>query len=350
MTMWAQGMADAGVSARSVGEADSPLPATSHTSADPAADILVSIVIPCYRQAHLVGDAIASALAQTHPRIEVIVVDDGSPPEDDPAPIVAQYPGVRLVRKLNGGLASARNAGWRVSSGEYLVFLDGDDVLLPQAVAIGLRVFRDHPDCAFVHGLCERQTLDGRCLPTKSPWIGDFDHQETLLRGNIIRGIHSVMFRRGAFEAVDGFDERQGCGQDWECYLRLTHRFPAFGHGELVGIYRRHDRNVNSSRNAARMLADSMLVLDKQRRYIEGNAKLEAAMRDGRKVVRGVFGDALATNVVGHVRSRNWSAAWREGYVLLRHDPARLLRRSVAALARLWRRAQDRYSGRAAAR
>src|SRR5215216_7819784 len=96
---------------------------------------LVSIVIPCYRQAHLLGDAIESALSQTYPRVEVVVVDDGSP--DDPASVVARHPEVHFVQQANQGGSVARNAGLRASRGEYVVFLDGDDVLLPHAVDTG---------------------------------------------------------------------------------------------------------------------------------------------------------------------------------------------------------------------
>lgn len=302
----------------------------------------VTIVIPCYRQRDLIADAVRSASEQTHANVEVIVVDDGSPPEDDPAPVLAPFPGVRLLRKANGGVSSARNAGLRAATGEYVVFLDGDDLLLPNAVEAGLRAFREHPESALVHGLCDRRRLDGRLLEVRPPRTGFGDHYEPLLRGNFVRGLHGVMFRRSAVEAVGGFDETQRFGNDWELYLRVVRDAPAYGHGELVGTYRRHDANVNSARNAARMMTYSMIVLDKQVPRVGGDPTLRAAVGAGRDWVRGIFGDALADRVVAHVRARRWEAAWQEGRVLFRHDPTRLLRRAVRALATRWRAARGR--------
>ena len=87
------------------------------------------MVIPCFRQAHFLSEAIESVLAQDHGSVEIVVVDDGSP--DNVGEVAARYPGVKYLRRVNGGLATARNAGLREASGEFLLFLDADDRLLP---------------------------------------------------------------------------------------------------------------------------------------------------------------------------------------------------------------------------
>ena len=81
---------------------------------------LVSIVIPCYAQAHFVSESIESALAQTHPKTEIIVVDDGS--RDNAAEVVARYPGVLCLRQENRGLAEARNAGLALAAANMWFF------------------------------------------------------------------------------------------------------------------------------------------------------------------------------------------------------------------------------------
>ena len=78
---------------------------------------LVSVVIPCYNQAHFLGEAIESVLSQTYPRHEIVVVDDGS--TDDTAEVACRYPEVRLIRQENGGLSAARNAGLSQSIGNF---------------------------------------------------------------------------------------------------------------------------------------------------------------------------------------------------------------------------------------
>src|SRR5919107_192619 len=104
---------------------------------------LVSVVIPCYNQAHFLSEAIESVLAQTYPYFEIIVVDDGS--TDNTSEVAGRYSGVRCIRQDNQGLSGARNSGLRHSKGEYLVFLDADDRLLPQALEVGLECLRAYP-------------------------------------------------------------------------------------------------------------------------------------------------------------------------------------------------------------
>src|SRR4029450_1113854 len=96
----------------------------------------VSVVIPCYRQAHFLTEAIASALRQSYSNLEIIVVDDGSP--DNTEEVVRRFPGVRYIRQRNQGLAAARNAGVRASTGDFVIFLDADDRLVPGAVTSGM--------------------------------------------------------------------------------------------------------------------------------------------------------------------------------------------------------------------
>src|ERR687889_2943029 len=120
---------------------------------------LVSVVIPCYNQAHFLGEAIESVLAQSYPNFEIIVVDDGS--MDDTSEVAGSYPKVRLVRQENQGPSGARNAGLARSEGEYVVCLDADDRLLPEALKTGLKHLEAHPECAFVHGHYRHITVEG---------------------------------------------------------------------------------------------------------------------------------------------------------------------------------------------
>src|SRR5688500_8996836 len=105
-----------------------------------SAEPLVSVVIPCYNQAHYLSEAVESALAQSYGSVETFVVDDGS--ADNSGEISARYPRVSYLRQANRGVAAARNAGLAASSGQFVLFLDADDRLLPEAVAVGLEAFR----------------------------------------------------------------------------------------------------------------------------------------------------------------------------------------------------------------
>src|ERR671913_1812143 len=126
----------------------------------------VSVVIPCYNQAHFLGEAIQSVLSQSYQAFEVIVVDDGS--TDDTKEVASAYAledsKVRLVRQQNRGLAGARNRGLAEASGEYVVFLDSDDRLLGEALEVGVRELEFHPECAFVSGHYRAIAAEGSFL------------------------------------------------------------------------------------------------------------------------------------------------------------------------------------------
>ncbi len=175
---------------------------------------LITVVIPCYKQAHYLGEALESVLAQTHSRREIIVVDDGSP--DNTTEVAARYTGVRCISQSNQGLSAARNTGLRESTGEYLVFLDADDRLLPEALACGLERLRMHPDCAFVAGQYRFIASDGTPLPETPKPYGRRNHYLALLHDNFITMHAAVMYRRSVFETVGHFDVSLRAAEDYD--------------------------------------------------------------------------------------------------------------------------------------
>ena len=109
----------------------------------------VSVIIPCYNGARFLSETIESDLAQTYPHFEVIVVNDGS--IDTTEEVVSRYFGVRYIRQENQGVAIARNTGLSESHGAYVVFLDQEDRLLPNALEVGINCLKTHTDCTFVY-------------------------------------------------------------------------------------------------------------------------------------------------------------------------------------------------------
>jgi glycosyltransferase involved in cell wall biosynthesis len=173
----------------------------------------ISVIIPAYNSADYIGNAIESALAQTCPPLEILVVDDGS--TDDTAQVVASYPSpVRLLRQANGGPASARNHGAREAHGDWLALLDADDTWLPHKLeqqmpaamqpAVGL--IANYPAQAFP-GLHEPVTVTFEML-----W------QRNRLMNS------TVLIRRAVFEQLGGFDEDRNliCVEDYNLWLRVA--------------------------------------------------------------------------------------------------------------------------------
>lgn len=111
---------------------------------------LVSVIIPTYNRAHFIGDTLDSLLAQTFTNFEAIVVDDGS--KDDTREVMARYidPRIHYFYKENGGLSSARNFGFERVRGEFVAFLDSDDLWLPWKLAAQMELFRRHPEVGMI--------------------------------------------------------------------------------------------------------------------------------------------------------------------------------------------------------
>jgi glycosyltransferase involved in cell wall biosynthesis len=251
----------------------------------PEAD-LVSIIIPCYNQAHFLHEAIESALTQTYPRREVLVVDDGS--TDRTAQVTMTYPKLRYIRQENSGVSAARNTGLKQSRGEYLVFLNADDRLLPDALEIGVSFLRQHPSCAFAAGHCRFVAEDGSLL-VGSEWRGvSSDHYLELLRGNYIWCPGSVIYRRSVLEVAKGFDTSLAGAEDYDLYLRISRSYPVFCHNQLVVEYRFH--GSNTSADNLRMLRETLKALDIQWDSVKGDSRRTDAFMAGKKHWQDYYG------------------------------------------------------------
>jgi glycosyltransferase involved in cell wall biosynthesis len=268
---------------------------------------LVTVVIPCYNQAGYLHEAIESVRAQTYRGFEIVVIDDGS--TDATAAVAGSYPDVRLLRQSNAGLSAARNAGLGLARGDYLVFLDADDRLLPNALRDGIESLARHPEAAFTSGHFRYIRAEGSTLHEFAQEPLECPPYEGMLRGNYI-GMHSTaMFRRAVFDEVGTFDTSLRSCEDYDLYLRITRRHQVARHDRLVAEYRRHDASM--SVRAGRMLDTALDVLVAQRPYIRGSDRLLGACQAGIRGFRRDLIRPLLSGIVGAVRAANWSRAAR---------------------------------------
>jgi glycosyltransferase involved in cell wall biosynthesis len=183
------------------------------------ADGRFSVVIPAYDAAATIADAVGSALAQTLPPHEVIVCDDGS--TDDLAAALEPYlDRITVLRKANGGGASALNAAARAASGEFVAILDADDAYLPGRLAALARLAADRPelDLLVTNSLLERDSAAvGLHLGPTNPFPAE-DQPTALLRRCFIL---APAVRRSRLLEVGGFDETLRIAYDWDCWLRI---------------------------------------------------------------------------------------------------------------------------------
>ncbi len=214
---------------------------------------LVSVVIPAYNVAAHIGEAIDSVLAQDYAPVEIIVVDDGS--RDDTADVVSsRFPQVTLIRKANGGAATARNAGIRQAQGEFIAFLDADDIWLPGKLKAQVDYFRAHPDVAMnCTGFSQWVSDEEGVFPDPLSVIPDqagvasdaidrelsgWVYHRLLLRSFV--WTTTVMMRRTLIDKIGLFDESFRLGQDYEYFLRASRETEIHRLSRAYALYRQH--------------------------------------------------------------------------------------------------------------
>jgi glycosyltransferase involved in cell wall biosynthesis len=184
-----------------------------------------SVVIPTFGRPRYLTEAVDSVLAQTVGDLECIVVDDASP---DPVEVPAD-PRVRVVRRpANGGSAAARNSGIDAATGDYVTFLDDDDLFTPDRLELALAGF-DRADVS----LCWTRWVDGTDRPGR---VLDGDVRDTIL-DDLIPHVGATAVRRAV---VPRFDERVRCCEDVDWWLRLAQTGPVATTPRHGHLYRRH--------------------------------------------------------------------------------------------------------------
>ena len=298
----------------------------------------VSVVITFYDQAAYIREAIESVVVQSDPPGEIVVVDDGSP---QPIPPDALREGVRYLRQPNRGVAAARNAGAKATSGRYLVFLDGDDRLLPQALRTHLAYLEQRAEHALVYGRVTLIGGDGSLLPAREDPRPTGDHYRFWLRRNDIWSPGQVMYARAAFDSVGGFAPfaRNSC--DHELHLRMAREFPVGWHGHPVLEHRLH--GSNTSGDAVEMLMSTIVIYAAQRRHVLGDREREAAYRAGLWGSTRHYAALALRQALADARGGEWRRAARALRVLGGSCPRALLPEAAAtARAILQRRRRAR--------
>lgn len=233
-------------------------------------DPLISVIIPCYNHGQHLPESIKSILEQDYKNFEILVVDDGSaqPVEN----IVSRFNLVRYIFQNNQGLPAARNTGFTHCKGEYIVFLDADDILYPGGLEANLRVLSDNADHAFVSGCHNVTHAEDGLLDDGSTVIKDQPYVE-LLRRNYIGMNGAVMYRRWALEKYK-FDISLRACEDYDHYLRITRHHPVIHHHVKIAEYRKHGANMSD--DPILMYNSATGVLRKQKMLLRNQAERNA--------------------------------------------------------------------------
>jgi glycosyltransferase involved in cell wall biosynthesis len=240
-----------------------------------------SVVIPCYNGEEFLFQALESVRTQSAPVREIVLVDDGSTVPLR-APLGWSGPPLRIIRTPNRGLAAARNLGWSQASGEFVAFLDADDVWRPRKVEEQEKALREDSTAVACFTQCVEAPGYFGFGPYPPPDVSD-DEFLLVFWYNAFFPPSAVMIRRDHLAAVGGFREGMGNGEDHELWMRLLQRGRFVQVAEPLCFYRQHQ---------------NQLTQDPVRKHLGG--------KEARAVMIGLHADRLIQ--AGLRRDKLWDA------------------------------------------
>lgn len=312
----------------------------------------VSVIIPVYGVENYIAATIESVLAQTYQNFELLIVDDASP--DRSIEICQQFtdPRIKIIRQENRGLAGARNTGIRQAQGDYIAFLDGDDLWLPDKLEKHLQHLENSPEVGVSFSRSEFIDIAGNSLGTYlMPQLTGID-VICLLKGSPIGNGSAAVLRRAVLDAIKFrtnfygseedfyFDDAFRQSEDIECWLRivLTTPWQIEGIPEALTLYRVNAAGLSA--NFLKQLDSWERVIAKTRSYApEVISKYESMARayELRYLARSAVRQKAGT-MAAQLMGRSLASYWR----IVLEEPRRTLLTGVAACL-LWLLPQSFY-------
>lgn len=288
---------------------------------------LVTAVVPAFNASKTIRDTVSSVLMQSHANIDLLVVDDGS--TDDTWSVVRSIrdPRLRIIRKENGGVSSARNTGIMAAKGDFVAFLDADDVWVSEKLSTQLRFMvtsnLDASQTAALFVDDELQPLHlGPCPPYLNPPL------EVMLFRHLPAFPSTLLVRRPVFDEVGLFNEGLVILEDWEFAIRLA-RFVNFGNLDLpLTKYRVHPGN--RSRDLDMHIAPGLKVLES----IFEDPSLPESLRAERSRI---YAAMYAMFAGGAYRSGHLQTSFRWALRAVREHPSAIAKMAALPIRRMKR-------------
>jgi glycosyltransferase involved in cell wall biosynthesis len=222
----------------------------------------VSVVIPVRNGEAYLGEAIASVRRQSHPPLEIVVIDDGS---TDGTASLAERLGsdIRLIRRPHSGVTVSRNRGIQAARGDLIAFLDCDDVWADDKLALQIPILAAHPNIEIVLGHTRRMW---------APAAGGADAAALrLTESELALHLGAALIRRSTFERLGLFDEALPTAEDWDWFMRARERGAVVVvHPHVTLLYRRHGGNMSNDEPATRTALVGLIRRSIARRRSDG--------------------------------------------------------------------------------
>ena len=256
----------------------------------------VSVIIPNYNYEKFIAATVESVLSQTYGNIEIIIIDDGS--KDNSLEVLKQFGDkIRVIEQKNAGVSVARNHGVSLSTGEYIAFLDADDIWLPEKLERQIEKFNSDAEIGLVH--CSMTLINPKEEPIGEMNNGQegFVSEEFLLfeRGVVVGAGSTALVKRSIFDEVGGFDLRLSTAADWDFCYQVSRKHKIGFVPEPLVLYRMHGTNMHGNINA--MEHDMLLGFDKA--FAEKSDDL-------RKIKNECYGNLYMTLAGSYYKTKNY--------------------------------------------
>lgn len=206
----------------------------------------ISVIIPAYNAECTILETIVSVQQQTFSDFELIIINDGSTDRTLELLNTVQDPRLKIFTYKNGGVAMARNRGIAHATGEFIAFLDADDLWTPDKLELQLAALQQHPEAGVAYSWTCNMDEQGKSFYPGEPIYFEGDVYANLLVRNFIAHGSNILVRRQAIELVGEFDPTLTYGEDWEFYLRLAARWSFVVVPKPQILYRQSSRSATS--------------------------------------------------------------------------------------------------------
>nr|WP_242138736.1 glycosyltransferase family A protein [Sphingomonas sp. TREG-RG-20F-R18-01] len=274
----------------------------------------ITVIIPAYNVAGLILPCLSSVMAQSRNDWQAIVVDDGSTDATAAEIATLDDPRISLVQQKNAGVSVARNHGLSLARGRFTMFLDGDDVLNPTALARLAAGLDAHPEAVAAFGTFLKILPSGAPYPGQKPLAlhryPDGDVLAAMLRGNFLANGGHVLLRTAVAQRLGGFDTALRLSEDWEFWCRLA----AEGTFAFIGT----EPEVFSLRVRPGSASGGLSV-----DWANHQPSLDAVL--GNAAIRARFSEAAWRHLSRQMRASHMWECGRVNFTMRRFRPARRL-------------------------
>lgn len=215
-------------------------------------DPKISIVIPTYNQSEYLQEAVESVLNQTYKNIEIIIVDDGS--TDNTLGVVRSFDNNKIIyiQQKNKGASSARNTGIKKANGEYIAFLDSDDLWLKNKLRKQIDFIKENPEIGLLGTGCYQMINIGKMIHKKI-----FPFENKILQKDLIKYNpfiqSSVMIRKNVFDDIGLYDEKFKESEDYDLWLRIAQKYKIANLPEALITKRYYEKGLCLSKDSKQL-------------------------------------------------------------------------------------------------